>query len=259
MRNLYSSTTIEPPSESNRNQQARELKTTNTIPINVDIILKRDSLKLVKDSIRKNNHYLTFRYQTFSDIKLETYFNAKVDYSIKSSDNCNIISKFPVMKKNIPSTHINPKKIIDKNSNINNISNVTNNIQYSNFNNSTYSYNKNNDNLSNNYEDYKEFIEKEVCIDLVSYFENKSYNAELCDVILKFTSFKNDNKTIETEIYVFFKLIIMNNTGATLKEYDVNDYDLKIMLKFCFQKMRSGDTWYNMHDVYGLSNKNEEE
>lgn len=225
LRNLYTGSSIAPPTEENKYEQIKEQKQTNTVPFNNNVVIKRDSIKLERDSTNKDLFYISFAYQAFSNINLSIFFNAKVDYN-----NDSIISEFPIRTIDIPQSHIK-----------------TQNNQFTNFSNDKV------EGISTNMEEYKTFLQNNVFIDINSFFSQKNYDASLIDVLFVF-DFDNNSK-----LFMFFKILLTTVDGLSIKVFDSSIKNIKVTLKYVCQKLKHSGYWYDMHDIYGLASKNNDE
>lgn len=71
----------------NIHDRVKEQKEKHTEKYENDIVIKRDSLKLEKDSIDENILYIIFDYQAYSDFQLEVSLNAKINNSKEFESN----------------------------------------------------------------------------------------------------------------------------------------------------------------------------
>ncbi len=191
-----------------------------------NVVIKRDSIKLERDSTNKDVFYISFAYQAFSNINFSIFFNSKIDYN-----NDSVISDFPCRKVIIPQSHV---KIQTKN-------------QFSNFTKDS------GEGMITNMEEYKTFLESSVYIDLNSYFSQKIFDASFIDVLFLFDFLNN------SRLYMFFKLTLTSAEGISVKSYDQNIKNIKVNLKYVTQKLKYLEYWYDMHDIYGLASKNNDE
>ena len=226
LKNLYTGGSIAPPTEENKYDMVKEQKQTNTVPFNNNVVIKRDSIKLEKDSINKDIFYFSFAYQAFSNINLTIFLNAKVDYN-----NDSVISEFPARTRDIPQSHIK----------------TPNTNQFTNFKEEKV------EGLLVNMEEYKTFLQNNVFVDINSFYSHKNYDASLIDVLFVFDFLSN------SRLFMFFKLILTTVDGLSIKVFDPNIKNTKVSLKYVCQKLKHFDYWYDMHDIYGLASKNEGE
>ena len=94
-------------------------------------------------------------------------------------------------------------------------------------------------------DNFKNFLDLSLSFDSEEFFKNRSFNSKLIDLTLQIDQGNN------TFLYMFFKLY-----QTEVKE-DPNKS--KVNLKYISQKLYHLNQWYDMHDVYGLSSKDQSE
>ena len=225
---------VGPVNDNNKEEKIKQQKQTNTVSFSNNFAIQRDSLKLERDSTNLNIYYLSFNYQTYGNVILEMYLNSKLN-----EQNSQFETIFPEKKINIYQTHLKKADNSVNSVNTNNSSNVGNQI---------YSNIKGISNLYTDNDKYFPFLENTIFIDIGEFHNKRIFDLSLVDLTLRL------NLNNNSYLYMFFKIALPINNN------NINSNSNKApSLKYLSQKLYYNNTWYNMHDVYGLACKNEEE
>ncbi len=96
----------------------------------------------------------------------------------------------------------------------------------------------------------KEFFNKNVCIDMEYFNNNRDNTRNVFDLILELTAFDTYNN-IECEFATFCRFYKIKDN-----EHKKNEkYDLQILK----QKLKIMGEWYVIHDAFGLGGSNSDE